>query len=217
MAKPRIVGETKRPLKEREPPRAGLELHGWVSGDDHEELLKLIRDGGAFDVYLSKRGEEKIRVHAEREASRRLEVMGFLLGEAFTWKGRPYSVIMDAVTTELRSSSSKVRFDPRAFPKLFQDLDGSGFDYIIIGWYHSHPGHTCFLSGTDLETQRSMFNQPYHIALVIDPINKEVRTFRLCRGGYEETAFVMFSATVKGQTPLPKPRTRRLKVQPSHR
>ncbi len=215
MAKPKIVGETQRPLQEREPPRSGLLVHEWFTGKDRTERLRRLQDEGRFDVYLSRAGEEKIRSHAEREASRRLEVMGFLLGEACTWKGEPYSIIRDAVTTELRSSSSKVRFDPRAFPKLFHGLDDSGFDYILIGWYHSHPGHTCFLSGTDLETQRSMFNQPYHVALVIDPINKEMRTFRLCRGGYEETAFVMFSQGTGNRDGPARSRTRRLKVRPA--
>ena len=215
MAKPRIVGETKRPLQEREPPMSGLEVHQWLSGEDRTERLSHLRSGDIFDVYLSKSGEEKIRSHAEGEVSRRLEVMGFLLGEACIWKGKPYSIIRDAVTTELRSSSSKVRFDPLAFPRLFHGLDDSGFDYVLIGWYHSHPGHTCFLSGTDLETQRSIFNQPYHIALVIDPINKDVRTFRLCPGGYEETMFVIFSSSAGSHAQTAKPRTRRLKVRPT--
>jgi len=66
------------------------------------------------------------------------------------------------VTTKLTSSSSKVKFNPDAFPNLFPSTDDSGFDYILVGWYHSHPGHTCFLSRTDLDTQRTMFDQPYH-------------------------------------------------------
>jgi proteasome lid subunit RPN8/RPN11 len=165
-------------------------------------------------VYLSGVGEAKIRSHAVKEAPRRLEVMGFLLGEACTWKGESYSVVRDVVTTELRSTASKVRFDPKAFPKLFHGLDDSGFDYILVGWYHSHPGHTCFLSGTDLETQRSMFNQPYHVALVIDPINRDIKTFRLRNGGYEETAFAVFDPMNEVMVTPKKARTRKLKVSP---
>lgn len=215
MARPKIVGETKRPLEEKEPPpSSGLELHPWHSDESRVLHQQLVRTGAAFDVYLSKVGEEKIRSHAIMEAPRRLEVMGFLLGEACTWKGKAYSVVRDAVTTELRSSSSKVRFDPKAFPKLFHGLDVSGFDYILIGWYHSHPGHTCFLSGTDMETQRSMFNQPYHVALVIDPINKDVKTFRLRDGGCEETSFAVFDPSHEVPSDRKGARTRRLKATP---
>lgn len=210
MARPKIVGETKRPLAEKAPPSVNCRRpHPWFSEDQQG-----VRSGGKYDVFLSTLGEEKARLHAVSEAPRRLEVMGFLLGEACTWKGRTYSVVRDVVTTELRSSSSKVRFDPKAFPKLFHGLDDSGFDYILIGWYHSHPGHTCFLSGTDLETQRSMFNQPYHVALVIDPVNRDIKTFRLCEGGYEETAFALFDPEPGEAAPAKRTRTRKLKVTP---
>ena len=215
MARPKIVGETKRPLGEKEPPpSSGLRPHPWLSEQSRSAHQQRIRSGAIFDVYLSRVGEEKIRSHAVKEAPRRLEVMGFLLGEACTWKGEAFSVVRDVVTTELRSSSSKVRFDPKAFPKLFHGLDDSGFDYILVGWYHSHPGHTCFLSGTDLETQRSMFNQPYHVALVIDPINQDIKTFRLRDEGYEETMFAVFDPLHQEMVDPKGARTRRLKVTP---
>ena len=40
-----------------------------------------------------------------------------------------------------------------------------------IGWYHSHPGYGCWLSGIDVSTQ--MLNQNFQdpfVAIVIDPI-----------------------------------------------
>lgn len=120
--------------------------------------------------------------------------MGFMLGEVASWHGAVYATVRDAVSTDLKSSPSKVKFDRDALPKLFGHLDGSGFDYIIVGWYHSHPGHTCFLSRTDLETQRVIFDQPYHSALVIDPLNEEMKAFRLSGEGYEEIPFAVTDA-----------------------
>ncbi len=214
MARPKIVKETRRPIEDREPPTTALMPHEWLSEESLRSYKSVLRSGGPFDVYLSVTAEEKIRRHAVREAPNRLEVMGFLLGEVSSWKGRAYSVVRDVGTTELKSTSSKVRFDPEAFPKLFHELDSSGFDYILVGWYHSHPGHSCFLSRTDLETQRTMFDQPYHAALVIDPIKRDIKTFRLVPGGYEESSFAVFipeEAAARGKGP----RTRRLKVKPA--
>ena len=40
-----------------------------------------------------------------------------------------------------------------------------------LGWYHSHPGYGCWLSGIDVGTQ--MLNQQYQepwAAIVVDPI-----------------------------------------------
>ena len=46
-----------------------------------------------------------------------------------------------------------------------------GRDMIQVGWYHSHPGFGCWLSGTDVETQKSqeMLNERA-VGVVVDPI-----------------------------------------------
>jgi proteasome lid subunit RPN8/RPN11 len=211
MTRPRIIRETRREITEREPPASDeISPHRWLSGESAVEFERVSVSKLPFAVYLSSLAERKIREHALAEAHRRLEVMGFLLGDVARWKGRIYSVVRDVVTTELKSSSSKVRFDPEAFPRLFAKLDESGFDYVLVGWYHSHPGHTCFLSRTDLETQKAMFDQPYHVALVIDPVNEDVKVFRLAGDGYEEVPFAVFRP---GNGPK-RVRARRLKVTP---
>ena len=40
----------------------------------------------------------------------------------------------------------------------------------IVGWYHSHPGYGCWLSGIDVSTQslNQGFQDPY-LAIVVDP------------------------------------------------
>ncbi|KAG8887416.1 COP9 signalosome catalytic subunit rri1, partial [Tulasnella sp. 403] len=46
----------------------------------------------------------------------------------------------------------------------------SGHKESIVGWYHSHPGYGCWLSGIDVNTQST--NQKYQdpfVAVVIDP------------------------------------------------
>ena len=42
---------------------------------------------------------------------------------------------------------------------------------VVVGWYHSHPGFGCWLSGVDINTQQS-FEQlnPRAVAVVVDPI-----------------------------------------------
>ncbi|ORC89931.1 metallopeptidase, partial [Trypanosoma theileri] len=48
-----------------------------------------------------------------------------------------------------------------------------------IGWYHSHPGYTCFLSGTDVDTQQlSQSAQDPWLAIVVDPV-RTIATGRL--------------------------------------
>ena len=215
MPRPKIVKETRREPAEREPPfKSACRPHAWLS-EESLELFESARDSESpYPLYLSDLAENKIREHALKEAPRRLEVLGLLLGEVSTWNGTPYVSCRDVVTTKLTSSSSKVKFNPDAFPNLFLQLDDSGFDYILVGWYHSHPGHTCFLSRTDLDTQRTMFDQPYHTAMVIDPVNEDVKAFRLIGRGYEYDE-IPFAIYPRNSTVRNKGRSRRLKVKPA--
>jgi 26S proteasome regulatory subunit N11 len=50
-------------------------------------------------------------------------------------------------------------------------LRQTGRPEMVVGWYHSHPGFGCWLSDTDIRTQRS-FEQvnPRAVAVVVDPI-----------------------------------------------
>jgi proteasome lid subunit RPN8/RPN11 len=216
MPRPRIIAETKRPIPESRPPRASeVRPHEWLTEDSRALFDGKASASTPLPVYLAASAETKVREHASRDALRRLEVMGLLLCEVRSWSGIEYSVITDSVTTALRSSPAKVRFDPGAFPKLFCQLDESGFDYMILGWYHSHPGHTCFLSVRDLETQKAIFTERYHCAMVVDPLNREIKAFRLSGDGYEEIPFGVVSDRVAVNGNSGRRRTRRLKVRPA--
>ncbi|MDQ1371328.1 MAG: proteasome regulatory subunit [Candidatus Thermoplasmatota archaeon] len=212
MPRPKIVRETRRrPVERAPPPRDSLAPHEWLSDESRAEYEKVLASGHPFELYVSRHAEATMRSHAQAEAPRRLEVMGFMLGDVCSWRGRAYATVRDVVTTDLDSTQSKVRFDRDALPKLFGGLDGTGFDYIIVGWYHSHPGHTCFMSRTDLETQRTMFDQPYHAALVIDPLNEDFKAFKLSGAGYEEVPFALTDALAPAGPARKK--TRRLRAQ----
>ncbi len=211
MARPKVLRETRRSPEVRPPPAPEtLRPHAWLSEGSMAAYQDALSSGHPFPLYISAHAEGMMRSHAARDAPSRLEVMGFMLGDVGHWRRRTYATVRDVVTTALKSSPSKVRFDEAALPRLFGDLDGSGFDYIIVGWYHSHPGHTCFLSRTDLDTQRAIFDQPYHTALVIDPMNEDIKAFRLSGTGYEEVPFAVTDAVAPAR-PVGT-RTRRLKV-----
>ncbi|KAL0327646.1 UNVERIFIED_CONTAM: COP9 signalosome complex subunit [Sesamum angustifolium] len=62
----------------------------------------------------------------------------------------------------------------------------------VVGWYHSHPGYGCWLSGIDVSTQ--MLNQQYQepfLAVVIDPTRTvsagkvDIGAFRTYPDGYK--------------------------------
>ncbi|MDH3365049.1 MAG: Mov34/MPN/PAD-1 family protein [Thermoplasmata archaeon] len=190
MGRPRIVGEIRKPVLELMPPSA-TRPHAWLSPDAAKRYKATCATRETFDVYLSSLAENKILEQSMNAAPKMLEVMGLLLGEVRSWKGEIYTIVRDVGTTDLKNSPAKVKFDPEALPRLFADLDRADFDYVVVGWYHSHPGHTCFLSRTDMRTQKAMFSQSFHCAIVIDPLNREIEAFKLRGDGYIGVPFTI--------------------------
>lgn len=43
----------------------------------------------------------------------------------------------------------------------------------LVGWFHTHPGLTPYLSWVDLYTHKGFFRQPHQVAVVLDPLTDE--------------------------------------------
>ena len=135
---------------------------------------------------------DQVIAHCRAHAHSRLEVMGLLIGDVYRWKDLTFTSVKNVVSTDLNSTNISVRFNREGFEGLFESLENLNYDYIIVGWYHSHPGMGCFMSAKDVETQKRMFTMPYHTALVVDPIRGETKAYKLRNEGYMERQFAVY-------------------------
>ena len=98
-----------------------------------------------------------------------MEVMGLILGEFVD----DYTVkVVDVFAMPQSGTGVSVEaVDPVFQTKMLDMLRQTGRPEMVVGWYHSHPGFGCWLSGVDINTQQS-FEQlnPRAVAVVIDPI-----------------------------------------------
>lgn len=69
------------------------------------------------------------------------------------------------------------QFTPECWQGILRIQKQDFLNTTIVGWYHSHPGHGIFLSGTDLNTQRLSFKQIWQIAVVYDSLRPEIGFF----------------------------------------
>lgn len=69
------------------------------------------------------------------------------------------------------------QFTRECWQEIFKTQKQDFPNTTIVGWYHSHPGHGIFLSGTDLNTQRLSFKQIWQIAVVYDSLRHEIGFF----------------------------------------
>ncbi|KAA0001574.1 MAG: hypothetical protein FE046_01900 [Thermoplasmata archaeon] len=144
-----------------------------------------------LDFYIHEEACEKMFHHCREMALTEKEAMGFLIGDVKYWN-KTYAVVYEVATASLEASPVYVRFHREAFEELFDRLDEIDYEYVLVGWYHSHLGYSSFMSVIDIETQKKYFNQPFHAALVIDPILGEMKAFRLSENECVEIPYAIF-------------------------
>lgn len=67
---------------------------------------------------------------------------------------------------------------------------------MVVGWYHSHPGFGCWLSGVDINTQQSFEALSERaVAVVVDPI-QSVKG-KVCKKTNDKSNDEKLSATMK--------------------
>ncbi|KAI0127520.1 JAB1/Mov34/MPN/PAD-1 ubiquitin protease-domain-containing protein [Xylariales sp. AK1849] len=99
-----------------------------------------------------------------------IEVMGLMQGYV---DGDTF-VVTDAFGLPVEGTETRVNAQDDANEYMIEYLrlsrEQGGRQENVVGWYHSHPGYGCWLSGIDVGTQalQQNFNEPF-VAVVIDP------------------------------------------------
>ncbi|CAM6108541.1 unnamed protein product [Calypogeia fissa] len=131
----------------------------------------------------------KMVVHARSGGT--IEVMGLMQGKT----DGDTIIIMDAFALPVEGTETRVNAQADAYEYMVQYAQTNkqvGRLENVVGWYHSHPGYGCWLSGIDVSTQ--MLNQQYQepfLAVVIDPTRTvsagkvEIGAFRTYPQGYK--------------------------------
>jgi len=98
-----------------------------------------------------------------------MEVMGLMLGQFVD----DYTVrCVDVFAMPQSGTGVSVEAVDSVFQtKMLDLLKQTGRSEIVVGWYHSHPGFGCWLSGVDVNTQQSFEAlESRSVAVVVDPI-----------------------------------------------
>merc|ERR1711998_520968 len=121
----------------------------------------------AETIYISSLALLKMLKHGR--AGVPMEVMGLMLGEFVD----DYTIVCKDVFAMPQSGTgvSVEAVDPVFQMKMLEMLKQTGRPEMVVGWYHSHPGFGCWLSGVDVNTQQSFEAlNARAVAVVVDPI-----------------------------------------------
>uniref|UniRef100_A0A8C8JLY4 COP9 signalosome complex subunit 5 n=1 Tax=Oncorhynchus tshawytscha TaxID=74940 RepID=A0A8C8JLY4_ONCTS len=119
----------------------------------------------------------KMVMHARSGGN--LEVMGLMLGKV---DGETMN-IMDSFALPVEGTETRVNAQAAAYEYMAAYIENAkqvGRLENAIGWYHSHPGYGCWLSGIDVSTQmlNQQFQEPF-VAVVVSTGPSEYQTIPL--------------------------------------
>lgn len=133
------------------------------------------------DIKISALALLKMVMHARSGGT--LEVMGLLLGKV----DANTMIVMDSFALPVEGTETRVNAQAQAYEYMTAYIEAAkqvGRLENAIGWYHSHPGYGCWLSGIDVSTQmlNQNFQEPF-VAIVIDPV-RTISAGKVCLGAF---------------------------------
>ena len=98
-----------------------------------------------------------------------MEVMGLMLGQ---FVDEYTTVVIDVFAMPQSGTGVSVEaVDPVFQTNMLDMLKQTDRSENVVGWYHSHPGFGCWLSGVDVNTHQAFEKlDSRNIAVVVDPI-----------------------------------------------
>jgi len=174
-----------------------MEMEEIFKFDENEHMTMLERKAWLSDPHYFKHVKMsavallKMVMHACSGGT--LEIMGMMLGKVVG----DTIVVLDSFSLPVVGTETRV--NPGA------EADGYMIDYTeanaalgrgekTCGWYHSHPGYGCWLSGIDVATQIIQQQQGPFLAVVVDPTRTisagrvEIGAFRTYPKDYKPSA-----------------------------
>jgi proteasome lid subunit RPN8/RPN11 len=164
----------------------------WMSPD------RVTTDG--FSIVVSSEVLLQTSHHVAQTLDR--EQGGFLLGNRYRCKatGREYLVIDQCVAAEFTESTAvSLTFTHEAWGQIGDKLSGKFFGKKLVGWYHSHPRMSIFLSEYDLTIHRERFAEPWMVALVLEPQNHLGGFFARSGGRIDPNRYCDFYELLDGE------------------
>lgn len=173
-----------------------------IIGIDSPQIISEPKSGNPFEedleVIIYQSALEEIKTHGASNLKN--EIGGVMLGEVYKNEEKTYVEITNSIPAlEANTGIAHVEFTNKTWEGIEQERAIKYQGKKVVGWYHTHPGLGLFMSLDDIFIHTNLFHQPWHIALVVDPINENYRFFRW--KDEEVVLCPIFSIRIKGEMP----------------
>jgi proteasome lid subunit RPN8/RPN11 len=148
-------------------PVRGSAIRGAVIGQIHPD---------AVPIFVHEPVLEQVFEYSEQDSS--TELGGFLVGGYYEDES-PYVEIRHFLPAfSAHSRAASLTFTHETWARLNQEVESQYPQDLVVGWQHTHPDFGIFLSPYDLFIHRHFFNEPWQVAMVVDPNRQEFGFFQ---------------------------------------
>jgi len=140
----------------------------------------------SIPVFITESVMRSIERHVGQEKEK--EVGGVLLGGFYRNDKGSFVEVTDFIEAgNAKGTDVSLTFTHETWEKIHEEVARRGSDAQIVGWYHSHPALGVFMSKDDEFIHKSFFSDPWHVAIVVDPIYHNWGCFKWNNGILERT------------------------------
>jgi proteasome lid subunit RPN8/RPN11 len=136
-----------------------------------------------------------IEVDRHTRSTLERELGGFLLGNLYRCPNTGSQFVLIDQLWEARftvGNEVSLRLTTDTWADLADQMQTRFRGKLLVGWYHSHPRMSVFLSGDDLELHEARFSEPWMFALVVEPLTKQGGFFGQLHGQLHPTIPIPF-------------------------
>lgn len=138
-------------------------------------MQELWSDSFVDSIYLTTDFIHSVDTYLDRhriypDAGVNIEIGGFLLGRYHIHTNNKCDVLIETLVP-IKSEENHnlhLEFSTHSLSAELGDAQDQFPDLIVVGWFHTHPGHGLFLSKPDLAIQNGFFNEKFQFAMEID-------------------------------------------------
>lgn len=130
-----------------------------------------------YGVYINADALRNLKAHLK--SNLRVEQGGILFGNAYedTELGIYVDITAAVAAPATVGTGAHLDFTPNSWTGIMDYAKAQHPDDNIVGWYHSHPNLSAFMSGTDMNTQQAFFYHPWCLSIVYDPCREDMKFF----------------------------------------
>ncbi len=134
------------------------------------------------------------------EQDQKRETGGFLLGGLHRDRQVYVEVRGFLPATGTASRATSLRFTHETWAAMTRQAEAEHPGELVLGWHHTHPRLGVFLSAYDLFIHRHFFSQPWQIAVVVDPCQRQFGFFQWLGDHVVDCGFVHLRRPLQART-----------------